>query len=139
MNSFTLMAEVLTNPELRTTPDTQTPVANFLVQFTAPGAKPEDLPSRLRVAGWGNLATQIQEKYRKGDQVLIEGRLRMNTIDRGAYKEKVAELVAQRIIPLSPGAKADLSDFKVATPAYDYDTVPAPMPIEDPTPDDVPF
>lgn len=131
MNSFTLLAEVLTNPELRTTPDNQVPLASFLVQF--PGSKPEDPPNRLKVTGWRNLATEIQENYHKGDQLIIEGRLQMNTIDRGSHKEKVAELVAQRIYPLGK------SKTTLASPSYDYAPMPSPPVMDDPTPDEVPF
>ncbi len=131
MNSFSLIAEVFTNPELRTTPDNQIPVSNFLVQFSSPGAKPEDPPHRLKVSAWRNLATEVQENYHKGDQILIEGRIQINTIDRGTYKEKVAELVAQKIIPIGkPQPK---------TTNYDYGAMPSPPPMEDPTPDDLPF
>ncbi len=131
MNSFSLIAEVLTNPELRTTPDNQVPVSNFFVQFSSPGAKPEDPPNRLRVSAWRNLATEVQENYHKGDQLLIEGRIQINTIDRGAYKEKVAELVAQKIIPIGKP--------QPQTNNYNYGAMPSPPPLEDPTPDDLPF
>lgn len=131
MNSFSLIAEVLTKPELRTTPDNQVPVSNFLVQFSSPGAKPEDPPHRLKVSAWGNLATEAQENCHKGDQLLIEGRIRINTIDRGSYKEKVAELVAQKIIPIGK--------LQTQSTKYEYGSMPSPPPLEDPTPDDLPF
>ena len=89
------MAEVLTEPELRRTPDNQSSIASFLVQFA--GARPEDTPYRLKVVGWNNLADEIVERYHKGDQVVVEGRLRLDTVDKGTYKEKRTELVAQRI------------------------------------------
>jgi single-strand DNA-binding protein len=98
MNSFVLMAEILTEPELRRTPDNQSAIASFLVQF--PSQRPEDPANRLKVSGWNNLAEQIIEQYHKGDQVVIEGRLQVNTVDRNGYKEKLAELTAQRIHPL---------------------------------------
>jgi single-strand DNA-binding protein len=95
MNSFVLMAEVLTEPELRRTPDNQSAIASFLVQF--PSQRPEDPVNRLKVSGWNTLADQIMEQYHKGDRVVIEGKLQMSTLDRNGYKEKRAELVAQRI------------------------------------------
>ncbi|PLS68610.1 MAG: single-stranded DNA-binding protein [Cyanobacteria bacterium M5B4] len=129
MNSFFLIAEVFTNPELRTTPDSQIPLASFLVQF--PSSKPGEPPNRLRVTGWRDLATEIQENYHKGDQILIEGRLQMNTIDRGSYKEKVAELVAQRICPLGK------TKTEAASPSQNYSPMP---PIMDDLPsDEIPF
>ncbi|MFN3360943.1 MAG: single-stranded DNA-binding protein [Pseudanabaenaceae cyanobacterium] len=136
MNSFTVAAEILSEPELRATPDGQIPVTSFLVQF--PAAKPEDPPNRLKVTCWRNLATVVHENYHRGDHVLIEGRLQMNMVDRGNYKEKVAELVAQRVYPLgqtlpvsSPKAVAE------ATPIYE--PLPVPPPLEALPPDEVPF
>lgn len=96
MNSCILMAEIVQAPELRYTSDTQTPIAEMFVEF--PGLRAEDPPSRLKVVGWGNLAQDIQERFHEGDRVVIEGSLRMNTIDRPeGFKEKRAELTAQRI------------------------------------------
>ncbi len=129
MNSIILSAEVFTNPELRTTPDGQIPVSSFLVQFPSPGAKPEEPQNRLKISAWRNLATEVQENYHKGDQIIIEGSLRMNTIDRGTYKEKVAELVAQKIHPIGKSPKT----------APLYPPMPSPPLIDDHTPDEVPF
>jgi single-stranded DNA-binding protein len=101
MNSIVLMAEVLTDPELRRTPDNQSSIASLLVQFA--GGRTEDAPYRIKVVGWNNLADEIVEKYHKGDQIVIEGRLRLDLVDRGTYKEKRTELVAQRIYGFGVG------------------------------------
>jgi single-stranded DNA-binding protein len=105
MNSCILMATVIGNPELRYTQENQTAIAQMLVEFQ--GGKPEDPPSTLKVIGWGNLATEIQESYTIGDRIVIEGRLKMDTIERPeGFKEKRAELVAGRIHRLEGSAKA---------------------------------
>ncbi len=101
MNSIVLMAELLSDPELRRTPDNQSSIASFLVQFA--GGRAEEAPYRIKVVGWNNLADEIVEKYHKGDQVVVEGRLRLDTVDRGTYKEKRTELVAQRIHSFGSG------------------------------------
>jgi single-strand DNA-binding protein len=99
MNTCILMAQIIQDPELRYTPDSQTPIAQMLVQFQ--GVRAEDPPSTLKVVGWGNFANEIKEKYSAGDRVIIEGRLSMNTIDRSeGFKEKRAELTANRIYKL---------------------------------------
>ncbi len=99
MNSCILMAKVVRNPELRYTQDNQTPIAQMLVEFE--GLRSEDAPTTLKVVGWGNLASEIQETYSEGDRLIIEGRLSMNTFDRPeGFKEKRAELVASRIYRL---------------------------------------
>lgn len=100
MNSCILMAEIIQEPQLRYTQDNQIPIAEMLVQF--PASKADEPPATLKVVGWGNLAQEIQQNYHQGDQVVIEGRLSMNTIDRPeGFKEKRAELTAQRIINLN--------------------------------------
>ena len=97
MNTCILMAEVITNPELRKTPD-DVDVANMTVEF--PGLRENDPSTRIRVVGWRNLGVEMSEKYSTGDRVVIEGRLSMNVIELNGYKEKRAELVASHIYPL---------------------------------------
>jgi single-strand DNA-binding protein len=98
MNSCILMATIVRAPELRYTQDNQTPVTHMMVEFE--GSKPEE-KSTLRVTGWGNLATEMQESYSEGERVIIEGRLSMSTLDRQeGFKEKRAELVASKIYRL---------------------------------------
>ena len=109
------MAEIVQAPELRYTSDTQTPIAEMFVEF--PGLRAEDPPSRLKVVGWGNLAQEIQERFHQGDRVVIEGSLRMNTIERPeGFKEKRAELTAQRIHTLGADTALE-APTAVATPA----------------------
>ncbi len=104
MNSCILMAEVVQEPQLRYTQgDPQLAVSEMIVQF--PGQRVEDPPSTLKVVGWGNLAQEINERCRQGMQIVIEGRLGMNTLDRPeGFKEKRAELTAQKIHYLGTNA-----------------------------------
>ncbi len=96
MNNCVLMAEIVQAPQLRYTADNQTPIAEFVVKF--PGLREGDAPGQIKVVGWGNLAQEIQERYREGDRVLLEGRLSMNTLERPeGFKEKRAEMTAQRV------------------------------------------
>lgn len=116
MNNCILMADIIQNPELRYTSDTQTPIAEMVVQF--PGPRPEDPPATLKVVGWGNLAQEIQANYHEGDRVVIEGRLNMNTIERPeGFKEKRAELTAQRLHRLSGEATSTAATSPTATSA----------------------
>ncbi|PSB04442.1 single-stranded DNA-binding protein [Merismopedia glauca] len=108
MNSCILMAEIIVAPERRYTQGDQV-LTEMRVQF--PGLRAEEPPMTLKVVGWGNVAEEIYEKYHPGDRIIIEGRLRMNTIDRPeGFKEKRAELVASKIYPIevsqNPGVAA---------------------------------
>src|SRR6476469_308554 len=116
MNSCILMAEIIQDPQLRYTSDTQTTIAEMLVQFA--GLRPDDPPATLKVVGWGNLAQEIQERYHQGDRVVLEGRLNMNTIDRPeGFKEKRAELTVQRIHPLDGSSSSVAAPAAAVTPA----------------------
>jgi len=128
MNSCIIMAEIIQDPQLRYTSDTQTPIAEMLVEF--PGLRAEDAPARVKVIGWGNLAQEIQETYHQGDRVVIEGRLSMNTIERPeGFKEKRAELTAQRIHRLdgtSSSSTTSTSTPSVASAGTRSTSAPAP-------------
>ena len=114
MNSCILMAEIVQDPELRYTSDTQTPIAEMVVQF--PGLRAEDPPATLKVTGWGNLAQEIQDTYHQGDRVVIEGRLGMNTIERPeGFKEKRAEMTVQRIYRLGDNTLLEASPVAAAS------------------------
>lgn len=102
MNSCVLMVRVLEQPQLRYTADNQTEVAEMMVEFDS--TKPENPPSRLKVVGWRNLAVEMQEKYGQGDQLVIQGSLRMNVFERKeGFKEKRAELTASHIYKIGEG------------------------------------
>lgn len=125
MNSCILMAQIIQDPELRYMADTQTPIAQMLVEF--PSQRAEEPPARLRVVGWGNLANEIKEKYATGDLVVIEGRLSMNTIERQeGFKEKRAELTASRIYKL--GADTEFEPHVAVSAAAVPASAPAPAP-----------
>jgi single-strand DNA-binding protein len=150
MNNCVLMAEIVQPPQLRYTSDTQTAVAEFVVQF--PGVRSEDPPSQLKVVGWGNLAQEIQERYHQGDQVVLTGRISIKTVDRPeGFREKQAEMTAQRVYPLGAGGMGDFTptvptEVPAAAPptgAAPTQSAPAPAPAAAPTPapdyDDIPF
>lgn len=124
MNSCVLMAEVVQEPELRFTPDNQTPIAEMWVQFEA--LREGEPPAKVKVVGWGNLAQEIQERYHVGNRVIIEGRLHMNTIDRPeGFKEKRAELTAQKVYLLGSDASVSVSSASPAPTATVSASAPA--------------
>ncbi len=155
MNSCVLMARILGEPELRYTPD-NTPLAQITIEF--PALREGDPACQLKAVGWGdNLSQDIQQNYHDGDQVIVTGRLTMNTIERPeGFKEKKAELVISQIQaigaglgPTSPGTT--MANPAVASPVTPSNVVPinpmaAPAPNPTPAPsepepnlDDIPF
>lgn len=96
MNSCVLMAEIIQEPELRYTADSQLEITQMLVQFQS--TRDNDPPANLKVVSWGKLAVTIQQNYHVGDRVILVGRLGMNTIERPeGFKEKRAEMTVQQI------------------------------------------
>jgi len=99
VNHCLLEVDALEAPQVRYTQDNQTPVAELLVQLD--GLRPDDPPGQLKVVGWGNLAQDLQNRVQPGHRLVVEGRLRMNTVTRpDGIKEKRAELILSRLHPL---------------------------------------
>ncbi len=144
------MAEITRPPQLRYTQDTQIAIADMEVQFS--GLRPEDPPAKMKVVGWGNLATEMQQSYQIGDRVVIEGRLGMNTIERQeGFKEKQAELTASKIYslgavdlnaaPLGEAPSMGQAPAASAAPSSTRSKAPkaSPPPAAEPDFDDIPF
>lgn len=109
MNTCILMAKIMSNPELRYTQDNQLPITQMLIEID--GLGPNDPPSTLKAVGWGNLASEIKDKYQEGDQVILKGRLSMRTFDNPeGFKEKRAELTVSHVYPLSPSTSTSNSN-----------------------------
>ena len=99
MNHCVLEVEVIDAPTVRYTQDNQTPIAEMSVRFDP--LRDGDPPSELKGVGWGNLAQDLQNRVQVGQRLLIEGRLRMNTVPRGdGMKEKRAEFTLARLHPV---------------------------------------
>ena len=98
MNSCVLMAKIVRSPQLRYLQDNQLAVTDMMVEFES--GVPNRPPCTLKVVAWGNLATDVQQQYHEGDQVVLTGRLKMDLQERQGYKEKVAELTVSHIYPL---------------------------------------
>ena len=96
------MLEVLVKkaPTVRFTQDNKTPLAEIEVEFDS--LRADDPPCALKVVGWGKLAEELQNTVQVNSKLVIEGRLRMNTITRqNGTKEKQAEFTLSRIHPFS--------------------------------------
>jgi single-strand DNA-binding protein len=122
VNHCLLEVEVVEAPKVRYTQDNQTPVAEMAVRFD--GLRPDDPSAELKVVGWGNLAQDLQNRVNPGQRLVIEGRLRMNTVTRqDGVKEKRAEFTLARLHPLM-AAGAPPSPRPAAGPA----AMPQPAP-----------
>lgn len=101
MNSCVLMGKIVRNPQLRYTQDNQMAIADMMVEFD--NLSPNSPPCTMKVVAWGNLATDIEQKYREGNEVILSGRLKMDLVEKQGYKEKIAELTISHIYPAGGG------------------------------------
>ena len=107
VNHCLLEVEVLEAPQVRYTQDNQTPVAEMAVQID--GLRADDPPGQLKVVGWGNLAQDLQNRVHVGQRLVLEGRLRMNTVTRqDGVKEKKAEFTLSRLHSVGAAAAAPM-------------------------------
>ncbi|MFM7228028.1 MAG: single-stranded DNA-binding protein [Cyanobacteriota bacterium] len=124
MNHCLLEVEVLDEPKVRYAPDNQLPIAEMTVRFE--GLRPEDPPSQLRVVGFGNLAQDLQNRVQVGQRLVVEGRLRMNSITRpDGTREKKLEFTLARLHPLDGSAPAAAPMAPAASPAAPRTAAPA--------------
>ena len=96
------MLEVLVKkaPTVRFTQDNKTPLAEIEAEFDS--LRADDPPSTIKVIGWGKLAEDLQNTVQVNSKLVIEGRLRMNSVPRqDGTKEKRAEFTLSRIHPFS--------------------------------------
>ncbi len=96
MNHCLIQSVIKTNPQMRFTKDNQTPIAEMIVGIK--GLRNDDPITDLKVLGWGSIAQEMVDQLNEGNSVVLEGRLRMNSVTRkDGTKEKQAELTASRI------------------------------------------
>ena len=104
MNHCLIQAVINTSPQMRYTKESKTPIAEMMVNFK--GLRDEDPSRELKVLGWGTIAQEMVGELKEGQNIVIEGRLKMNSVTRkDGTKEKQPELTASRIHNISPGGQ----------------------------------
>ena len=105
MNHCLIQAVINSAPQMRYTQENKTPIAEMTINFK--GLRDEDPSRELKVLGWGSIAQEMVEELKEGQNIVIEGRLRMNSVTRkDGTKEKQTELTASRIHHITPVEKA---------------------------------
>ena len=100
MNHCLIQAVINSAPQMRYTKENQTAIAEMIVNFK--GLRSEDPTRELKILGWGNIAQEMIDELKEGQNIVIEGRLRMNSVTRkDGTKEKQAELTASKIHQIS--------------------------------------
>ena len=114
MNHCLIQAVIISAPQMRYTKENKTPIADMTVNFI--GLRDEDPFRELKVLGWGTIAQEMVGELKEGQNIVIEGRLKMNSVTRkDGTKEKQPELTASRIHNISPGVQVNLEKKETNT------------------------
>ena len=101
MNHCLIQAVINSAPQMRYTKENQNQIAEMIVNFK--GLRSEDPTRDLKVIGWGNIAQEMVDELKEGQNIVIEGRLKMNSVTRkDGTKEKQPELTASKIHQIEP-------------------------------------
>ena len=101
MNHCLIQGVINSAPQMRYTKENQTPIAEMIVNFK--GLRSEDPTRELKIIGWGNIAQEMVNELTEGQSIVIEGRLKMNSVTRkDGTKEKQPELTASKIHQIEP-------------------------------------
>ena len=123
MNHCLIQAVIKSAPQMRYTKENKTPIAEMIVNFK--GLRDEDPLRELKVLGWGTIAQEMVDGLIEGQDIVLEGRLRMNSVTRqDGTKEKQSELTASRIHNIIPAEKIT-SSKKDAESTYNKDSNPS--------------
>ena len=78
------------------------------------GLRSEDPLRELKVLGWGNIAQEMVDGLKDGQDVVLEGRLKMNSVTRqDGTKEKQPELTASKIHHLTQLSNSNQRKMKL--------------------------
>ena len=116
MNHCLIQAIINSAPQMRYTKENQIPIAEMIVYFK--GLRSEDPQRELKILGWGNIAQEMIDELKEGQNIVIEGRLRMNSVTRkDGTKEKQPELTASKIHQITPAEliKSDQKENNVSS------------------------
>ena len=117
MNHCLIQAVINSAPQMRFTKENQIPIAEMVVKFK--GLRDEDPTRELKVLGWGAIAQEMIDDLKVGQNIVLEGRLRMNSVTRkDGTKEKQPELTASRFHHITPSEKTK-SNKKSKNADYD--------------------
>jgi len=135
INRIVLTGRVTRDPEVRET-KSGLPVANGGIAVEHYTKSEEDVVSFVDWVVFGNFATLLGAKLRKGDSVTIEGRIQQRKweAEDGTPRSKL-EVVADNVVGEFSYRKADGSD----TPALTQATPEAPAPVAAEGDDSIPF
>ncbi len=124
MNKFQFMGRLTKDPESRFTQNTNTPVTTFSVAVNrryaeANGERKADF---FNLTAYGKLAEFCSKYYRKGQQVLVEGRIQNRTWDdQNGQRRYVTDYIIENAYFADSRRDTTPSDGGVSAPASSVD------------------
>jgi single stranded DNA-binding protein len=119
LNTISIIGNLGADPVLRTTAN-NTPVCNLRVAVNE-GSKEENTTTWFNVAVWGEMASLLAIKLKKGMQVYVSGRLAINSWER----EVVAPVSKEIIIVKTDNFVINADDiFSTTDMKVELDSVP---------------
>lgn len=120
MNKFQFMVRLTRDPESRFTQNTNTPVTTFSIAVNrrfaeANGERKADF---FNLTAFGKLAEFCSKYYRKGQQVLVEGRIQNRTWeDQSGQKRYATDYIIENAYFADSRRDADMSNAGMANNA----------------------
>lgn len=100
MNNAIIAGTIATEPALRFLQDGQTAIAETTLKIPGFGKDAQD--ETLKAIVWGNTGQEFtNHQFPVGTEMVMEGRLKMDLVERDGYKTKVAELSVSRFYPIT--------------------------------------
>lgn len=124
MNKFQFMGRLTKDPESRFTQNTNTPVTTFSVAVNrryaeANGERKADF---FNLTAYGKLAEFCSKYYRKGQQVLVEGRIQNRTWDdQNGQRRYITDYIIENAYFADSRRDTTPSDTGVSAPASSVD------------------
>jgi single-strand DNA-binding protein len=125
INRVQLVGNITRDPEVKRLPSGQEvakiTVATSYSWLDAKSKKRREMSEFHRVVAWGKLSELIKKYLRKGEKILLEGRLVTRTWEVKDVKHYQTEVVASNVVLLSAKKNAEKMEILVEEPDLDDD------------------
>ena len=136
-NRVILAGNLTRDPQLRYLPNSQTPLAEFGMAINRK-YKDKEETCFVDCTCWGKQAETLNQYVRKGNPILVEGRLQHDRWeDKDGQKRSKHVVVVERFQFL--GGRGDAAPRPPAQPAPPMDNDYPPPPMDEPGGEDIPF
>ena len=116
INKIFLTGVVSKDVEKRFTPN-GVAVANMVLGVPSANPKESNAMQFVRCTAWRNVAENMEQNLRKGDNVLVEGKLITNSfVDKEGNKKRVTEVEISNVTALSQAGSAAQSEASQSAP-----------------------